>query len=91
MMLLQVKKSWKNSQMRKKEVGVRSLQLLKRKGLELGVLWCACYIVLLQGNQLFKEGKYESAVERYTQALQLDPDSPVILANRAMALLKLSR
>ena len=48
-------------------------------------------IYCLQGNQLFKEGKYEAAIERYTAAISLDPSSAVLPANRAMALLKLDR
>jgi len=37
-----------------------------------------------QGNQCFKESRYDDAVESYTQAIGLDGD----YANRAMALLK---
>ena len=44
-----------------------------------------------QGNQLFKEGKYEAAVERYTRAIELNPTSQILPANRAMALIKLQR
>ncbi|XP_011403927.2 PREDICTED: RNA polymerase II-associated protein 3-like isoform X2 [Amphimedon queenslandica] len=44
-----------------------------------------------RGNQLFKDGKYEAAIERYTAAINLDPLSAVLPANRAMALLKLDR
>ena len=42
----------------------------------------------LQGNQLFKEGKYEEAIECYTRGIQLDSSNALLPANRAMALLK---
>ena len=41
-----------------------------------------------QGNECFKEGHYDEAVECYTQAISLDDDYAVLYANRAMALLK---
>jgi len=41
-----------------------------------------------QGNQCFKESRYDDAVESYTQAIGLDGDYAVLYANRAMALLK---
>lgn len=40
---------------------------------------------------MFKEGKFELAVEYYTMAMELDPLSAVMPANRALALLKLER
>jgi len=40
---------------------------------------------------LFKSGAHEQAVERYGAAMQLDPSSAILPANRAMALLKLDR
>lgn len=49
------------------------------------------FISLKQGNVLFKEGKFELAVECYTMAMELDPLSAVMPANRALALLKLER
>ena len=41
-----------------------------------------------QGNQCFKEGHYDEAIECYTQAIHLDDNYAVLYANRAMALLK---
>jgi len=41
-----------------------------------------------KGNQLFKEGKFEASINRYTSAITCDPENPVLYANRAMALLK---
>ncbi|XP_068715100.1 RNA polymerase II-associated protein 3-like [Montipora foliosa] len=44
-----------------------------------------------KGNTLFKEGKFESAINCYTTGIQLDPTNAVLPANRAMCLLKLKR
>ncbi|XP_067025424.1 RNA polymerase II-associated protein 3-like [Acropora muricata] len=44
-----------------------------------------------KGNALFKEGKYEAAINCYTTGIQLDPSNAVLSANRAMCLLKLKR
>jgi len=41
-----------------------------------------------KGNQLFKEGKYNAAIDRYTSAISLNQHNPVLYANRGMALLK---
>lgn len=41
-----------------------------------------------KGNQLFKEGKFDAAINRYTSAINLHPQNPVLYANRGMALLK---
>ncbi|XP_057308946.1 RNA polymerase II-associated protein 3-like [Hydractinia symbiolongicarpus] len=41
-----------------------------------------------KGNQLFKEGKYDAAINRYTDAIALHPNNPILYANRGMALLK---
>lgn len=41
-----------------------------------------------KGNQMFKEGKYDAAINRYTSAISLNPRNPVLYANRGMALLK---
>ena len=51
----------------------------------------ASYLTLSQGNTQFKQGQYEVAVESYTKAIELDPLSAVMPANRAMALIKLER
>ena len=44
-----------------------------------------------KGNALFKEGKYEAAINCYTTGIQLDSSNAVLSANRAMCLLKLKR
>ncbi|KAG0242327.1 RNA polymerase II-associated protein 3 [Mortierella sp. GBA43] len=44
-----------------------------------------------KGNELFKKGQYEQAIERYSASIALDPSNPVLPINRAMALLKLGR
>ncbi|VDO09422.1 unnamed protein product [Rodentolepis nana] len=44
-----------------------------------------------EGNRLFKEGKYEDAVEKYTTAIRLAPENPLLYTNRAIALYKLER
>ncbi|CAB3996685.1 RNA polymerase II-associated 3-like [Paramuricea clavata] len=44
-----------------------------------------------KGNDLFKEGKYEAAINRYTTAIGLDPYNAILPANRAMALIKVQR
>lgn len=41
-----------------------------------------------QGNQRFKEGKYDDAIECYTNGISFDPENVVLLSNRSMALLK---
>lgn len=44
-----------------------------------------------KGNEFFKQGKWEEAVECYTKGLQQDALNAVLFANRAMALLKLQK
>ncbi|KAK3828846.1 MAG: hypothetical protein J3Q66DRAFT_20648 [Benniella sp.] len=44
-----------------------------------------------KGNELFKKGEYQQAIERYSASMALDPSNPVLPINRAMALLKLGR
>jgi len=44
-----------------------------------------------KGNQCFKQKLYNKAVYFYTQALDLDPDNAVILANRAQVYLNLHK
>jgi len=41
-----------------------------------------------KGNQLFKDGKYDAAINRYTSAISLNPRNPILYANRGMALMK---
>nr|XP_014343336.1 PREDICTED: RNA polymerase II-associated protein 3 [Latimeria chalumnae] len=41
--------------------------------------------VSLQGNDFFKQGKFDDAIECYTRAMSADPYSPVIPTNRASA------
>jgi STIP1 homology and U-box containing protein 1 len=42
-----------------------------------------------KGNLHFKNGEYESAVTLYSQAIQKNPENPVLWTNRANARLKL--
>ena len=44
-----------------------------------------------QGNDLFKEGKFEAAIEHYSAGMELDPHNAMLPANRAMALIKVER
>ncbi|VDO00044.1 unnamed protein product [Rodentolepis nana] len=44
-----------------------------------------------EGNKLFKEGKYEEAVEKYTAAISFASENPLFYTNRAIALYKLGR
>ncbi len=50
-----------------------------------------CMGLYFQGNDLFKEGRYELAIECYSKAAELDPLNAVMPANKAMALLKLQK
>lgn len=43
-----------------------------------------------KGNQLYKEGKYDLAIESYTTGIECDPTNAMLYANRAMALLRKS-
>eukprot|EP00198_Chlamydomonas_reinhardtii_P008045 XP_001697382.1 predicted protein [Chlamydomonas reinhardtii] len=38
-----------------------------------------------EGNALFTKGKYAAAIEKYTEAVTLSPDWPVLYVNRGMA------
>jgi len=44
-----------------------------------------------QGNVLFKQQKFQEAVEKYSEAAELDPTNAIYLSNRAMAYSKLER
>lgn len=44
-----------------------------------------------QGNAYFKEGKYEAAVQCYSQGMEADGLNVLLPANRAMAFLKLEK
>lgn len=39
----------------------------------------------LEGNEFYKKGSYDEAVEAYTKAVDADPANPVYYGNRAMA------
>merc|ERR1719228_1678154 len=41
-----------------------------------------------RGNQFFKAGKWDQAIEKYTAGMGCDPTNAMLPANRAMALLK---
>jgi tetratricopeptide (TPR) repeat protein len=42
-----------------------------------------------QGNEAFKQGSWKEAVEKYTQAIELDPEDKVYYSNRSAAYLKM--
>ncbi len=44
-----------------------------------------------KGNELLKNDRVEEAVEYYTMSLNLHPDNPKVLCNRAMAYKKLGK
>ncbi len=44
-----------------------------------------------RGNDYFRAGNYDSAIERYTRGIECDPNNAVLPANRAMALMKKSQ
>lgn len=48
-------------------------------------------LVVLQGNNAFKEGRYSDAIEAYTQAWLTEPEMPHYQLNIAMAQLKLQK
>ena len=41
-----------------------------------------------KGNEYFKGGKFDQAIQCYTKGIQCDPSNPLLPANRAMALIK---
>ncbi|XP_034434552.1 RNA polymerase II-associated protein 3 isoform X1 [Hippoglossus hippoglossus] len=44
-----------------------------------------------KGNMLFKEGKYDDAIECYTRGMSADPYSPVLPTNRATSFFRLKK
>ncbi|OMJ19349.1 Stress-induced-phosphoprotein 1 [Smittium culicis] len=44
-----------------------------------------------KGNAFFKANQYPQAVTHYSNAIRIDPHNPAYLANRAIALIKLSK
>lgn len=44
-----------------------------------------------KGNECFKEGKYDKAIEYYSRAMELAPLDAILPANRAIALIKVNR
>jgi len=47
--------------------------------------------VYFQGNEYFKEGKFEAAIKCYSNAIQLDTSDAVLPANRSIAFLKMNK
>jgi tetratricopeptide (TPR) repeat protein len=41
--------------------------------------------LIREGNQLYRDGQWEAAIEKYNQSLELEPDGVTVLWNRAMA------
>ncbi|TRY74699.1 hypothetical protein TCAL_06407 [Tigriopus californicus] len=44
-----------------------------------------------KGNEYFKKGQFDLAIECYSRGIQAHPTNPMIIANRAMAYLKIQR
>ncbi|KAI1882235.1 hypothetical protein AGOR_G00248600 [Albula goreensis] len=44
-----------------------------------------------KGNQLFKEGKYDDAIECYTRGMNADPYNPILPTNRATCFFRLKK
>ncbi|KAK9975495.1 hypothetical protein ABG768_020751 [Culter alburnus] len=44
-----------------------------------------------KGNQFFKDGQYDSAIECYTRAMDADPYNPVLPTNRAACFFRLKK
>jgi tetratricopeptide (TPR) repeat protein len=41
--------------------------------------------LIREGNQLYRDGRWEEAIEKYNQSLEMEPDGVTVLWNRAMA------
>jgi tetratricopeptide (TPR) repeat protein len=41
--------------------------------------------LIREGNQLYRDGRWEEAIEKYNKSLELEPDGVTVLWNRAMA------
>jgi tetratricopeptide (TPR) repeat protein len=41
--------------------------------------------LIREGNQLYRDGQWEQAIEKYNKSLELEPDGVTVLWNRAMA------
>lgn len=41
--------------------------------------------LIREGNQLYRDGNWEAAIEKYNQSLEMEPDGVTVLWNRAMA------
>ena len=41
--------------------------------------------LIREGNQAYRDGNYEEAIEKYNQSLEIEPDGVTVLWNRAMA------
>jgi tetratricopeptide (TPR) repeat protein len=41
--------------------------------------------LIREGNQLYRDGNWEQAIEKYNQSLEMEPDGVTVLWNRAMA------
>ncbi|XP_072257534.1 RNA polymerase II-associated protein 3 [Pyxicephalus adspersus] len=62
-----------------------------KKALEVQKLKQQAIIQKDLGNAYFKEGKYEAAIECYTQGISADSTNALLPANRAMAYLKIQK
>jgi tetratricopeptide (TPR) repeat protein len=59
-------------------------------GLALALALAACTKIesrdlIREGNQLYRDGNWEQAIEKYNKSLEMEPDGVTVLWNRAMA------
>ena len=47
--------------------------------------------VQAQGNAAFSSGKFEEAIEYFTQAIELDPENHVLYSNRSACQVRLNK